>query len=124
MQGDSLESQKTQIKLKANSMNVKIIKWFELIQSASGDYQPSQEAVDYCKDPTNKIRYLFIKSIDRFTRAGAASYASLKNQLDKINVDLVDVYGVISGQKINTLAHTGLKFFWSEFTTSTSLSFA
>lgn len=118
--GDSPKDQKNQIKYKAISKNAEVKKWFTLIVSASGEFQPSQEVIDYCKDPKNKIKYLFIKSIDRFTRGGAASYFALKKQLEQINVSLIDVQGVISGERINTLAYTGIKFPWSVYSPSTT----
>jgi site-specific DNA recombinase len=39
----------------------------------------------------------------------------MKNQLDDCNVSLVDIYGVISNLKINTLEHLNVKYKWSEY---------
>lgn len=72
-----------------------------------------QEAVDYCKNPRNDIQLFIIKSIDRFTRGGSYSYDDLKMQLDRYSVRLVDIYGVISDHKVNTLEHLGVSFDWS-----------
>jgi len=74
-----------------------------------------QEVVNYCKDPKNDIQQFIIKSIDRFTRGGSEFYNSLKNQLDDCEVALVDIYGIIGSQKINTLEHLGVKYKWSEY---------
>lgn len=80
------------------------------------ELQPIVKAIEYCKD--KKIKYLFIKSIDRMTRAGSAIYGLLKTQLAKYGVDVIDVYGVISQQKVNTLEHLGIKYKWSEYSPS------
>jgi len=72
-----------------------------------------QEVVDYCKNSSNAIDLIIIKSIDRFTRGGSYSYDGLKMQLDACNVLLVDIYGVINNQKINTLDHLGFEYKWS-----------
>ena len=85
------------------------------MESASKEQQPIQEAIDYCKNPDNKINLFIIKSIDRFTRGGSDIYNPLKSQLDVIGVSLVDIYGVISGQKINTLEHLGTTYDWSVY---------
>ena len=113
--GDSPEAQKEQIERYVISRNITIKKFFVFLESASKEQQPMQEAVDYCKDPKNEIDLCVIKSIDRFTRGGSFSYDTLKNQLDDCNVLLVDIYGVISSQKINTLEHLGVKYKWSEY---------
>ena len=77
-----------------------------------------QEAIDYCKDPKNQMKYFIIKSIDRFTRGGSRIYEDLKEQLDACGVSLVDVYGVISAEKVNTLDHLGFTYKWSEYSPS------
>jgi len=113
--GDSPEAQKEQIIRYAASRGVIIKKVFTFLESASKEEQPMQEAIDYCKDPKNNIQQFIIKSIDRFTRGGSYSYDYLKTQLDICGVDLVDIYGVIGSQKINTLDHYGFKYKWSVF---------
>ena len=123
LQGDSPEQQKEVISNRrtqfAQSKGVTIInrKTFEFIESASGelDMQPIQKTIEYCKDPRNKIKYAFIKSIDRGTRGGATIYGQLKAMFARYGVQFVDVYGVIGTQVINTLAHHGMKYKWSEF---------
>lgn len=121
--GDSPKDQAEQIKRRAEQLSsalsskVEIIKWFEFTESASGELemQPILEALEYCKNPKNKIRYCFIKSIDRGTRGGATIYGQLKGMFSKYGVQLVDVYGVIGTQVVNTLSHLGIKYRWSEF---------
>jgi len=114
-QGDSPEAQKEQIELFAKSHNIHIKKFFIFLESASKDEQPVQEAIDYCKTKKNDIQLFIIKSIDRFTRGGSYLYEELKMQLDKNHVKLIDIYGVIGTQQINTLEHLGIEFKWSVY---------
>ena len=122
-EGDSPEAQKEQIESFARLHNINLKKVFIFLESASKDQQPMQEAIDYCKDPKNDIELFIIKSIDRFTRGGATPYDQLKMQLDKYGVKLVDIYGVISQQKVNTMEHLNLKYRWSEYSPSQKMEF-
>ena len=115
LQGDSPEDQKEQLERFATSHNINIKKFFIFIESASKEQQPVQEAIDYCKKTKNDIQLLIIKSIDRFTRGGSYLYDHLKQQLEKYNVNLVDIYGVIGNQQINTLDHLGVEYSWSKY---------
>ena len=117
-EGDSPEAQKEQIERFAQSRGIDIKKFFVFMESASREQQPMQEAIDYCKNPKNGIDCFVIKSIDRFTRAGSLSYDLLKTQLDKSGIKLLDIYGVISGQTINTLEHLGIEYDWSKYSPS------
>lgn len=115
---DSPEAQKEQIERYAENKGIVIKKFFLFLESASKEQQPMQEAVDYCKDPKNGVDLFIIKSIDRFTRGGSLSYDLLKTQLDQCGVTLVDTYGVISNEQINTLAHLGHEYKWSKYSPS------
>lgn len=114
-QGDSPDDQKEQIERYAENRDITIKKIFVFLESASKEQQPMQEAIDYCKDPKNKINLFIIKSIDRFTRGGSYSYDHLKLQLNTTGVRLVDIYGVISSQEVNTLEHLGIEYNWSKY---------
>ena len=116
--GDSPEAQKEQIERFAASRGFVIKKFFVFLESASKEQQPMQEAIDYCKKPKNQIDLFIIKSIDRFTRGGSLSYDLLKTQLENNNVLLVDIYGVISSTKVNTLEHLGFEYKWSVYSPS------
>ncbi|NCU29734.1 hypothetical protein EOM60_03935 [Candidatus Saccharibacteria bacterium] len=116
--GDSPEAQKEQIERFAETKGITIKKYFVFMESASKEQQPMQEAVDYCKDPKNAVDLFVIKSIDRFTRGGSLSYDMLKNQLEASKVQLVDIYGVISSQQVNTLDHLGFEYKWSVYSPS------
>lgn len=116
--GDSPEAQKEQIERFAETKGIVIKKYFVFLESASKAQQPMQEAIDYCKDPKNKVELFIIKSIDRFTRGGSLSYDLLKNQLDACQVSLVDIYGVISATQVNTMEYLGLEYKWSIYSPS------
>jgi len=115
LQGDSPEDQKQQIERFALSRGIKIKKFFIFMESASKEQQPVQEAIDYCASPSNDIQFFIIKSIDRFTRGGSYLYDHLKRQLVAQGVSLLDIYGVISSQEVNTLEHLDIKFDWSVY---------
>ena len=114
-QGDSPDAQQEQIQRYADNHNLVIKKFFVFLESASKEQQPMQEAIDYCKNPKNNVQTFIIKSIDRFTRGGSYSYDHLKIQLEKYEVQLVDIYGVIGSQKVNTLEHLGVSYKWSVY---------
>ena len=116
--GDSPEAQKEQAERFAQNKGATIKKFFVFLESASKDQQPMQEAIDYCIDPKNKIDLFIIKSIDRFTRGGSLPYDLLKSQLEAHNVKLVDIYGIISSEKVNTLDHLGFEYKWSVYSPS------
>ncbi len=116
--GDSPDAQKEQIERFAKNKGIVIKKFFVFLESASKEQQPMQEAIDYCKNPSNKVDLFIIKSIDRFTRGGSLSYDLLKNQLDASKVQLVDIYGVISAESVNTLDHLGFEYKWSRYSPS------
>lgn len=126
MTGDSPEDQKSQIELHVKTVapayqsEIIIDKWFVFTESGSGDFdaQPVLKALEYCKTSNRKIKYFFIKSIDRFTRGGSAVYGLLIMQLAKYGIQVVDCYGVISSQKINTLQSLGIEYDWSLFSPS------
>lgn len=115
MDGDSPEAQREQIERFAISRNYRVKKIFLFLESASKEQQPMQEAIDYCKKRGNKVEIFIVKSIDRFTRGGSHSYSSLKLQLEKCNVRLVDIYGVIGQHQVNTLEHLGFSYDWSVY---------
>ncbi len=115
LMGDSPEAQKEQIERFAQIHNINIKKFFIFIESGAKEKQPVQEAIDYCKNPKNDIQLFIVKSIDRFTRGGSYLYDHLKMQLTRYGVKLVDIYGIINTQEINTLDHLGLKYSWSMY---------
>lgn len=115
LQGDSPDAQREQIERFAQQHNIEIRKFFVFIESASRDQQPIQEAINYCKDPNNDVQLFIIKSIDRFTRGGSYLYDHLKMQLTRYGVRLVDIYGIIGKEDVNTLEHLDVKYDWSVY---------
>jgi hypothetical protein len=113
--GDSPEAQKEQIERFAGIRGVNLKEIFLFMESASKEKQPMQQAVNYCIDPKHKIDIFIVKSIDRFTRGGSYVYSNLKSQLERCNVQLVDIYGVIGTRKVNTLEHLGISYKWSVY---------
>lgn len=116
--GDSPDAQKEQIEQFAARRGITIKQFFVFLESASKELQPMQQAVNYCKDPKNNVQLLIVKSIDRFTRGGSHSYDEMKMQLDSCGVKLIDIYGVISGEEVNTLEHLGFEYKWSKYSPS------
>ena len=116
--GDSPEAQIEQGKQYAPAHGINIVNILTYLESAAGDNQPMQHVIDYALDPKNKIDVVLVKSIDRFTRGGSTAYDLLKRQLEPNNIDLEDMYGVISNVKVNTLEHLGAKYRWSVHTPS------
>ena len=115
LDGDSPEAQREQGEAYAKTHNIVIIETIILLESASHEEQPMQKVIDACKDASKGLDVVLIKSIDRFTRGGGDYYSPLKKQLTAMGVALEDMYGVIGKQQVNTLEHTGFKYYWSEF---------
>lgn len=124
-EGDSHETQREQILRRRDQVGIAaneniIIKpeaWFKFSESASGEMetQPILKALEYCKDPKNKIKYFFIKSIDRGTRGGGGIYSQLKAEFAKYGVQLLDSYGIIGSTTFNTLEDYGFEYKWSKY---------
>ena len=115
LDGDSPEAQREQGEAYAKAHNIIITETIILLESASHEVQPMQKVIDVCKDKSKGFQVVLIKSIDRFTRGGGDYYSPLKRQLTRLGIALEDMYGVIGKQQINTLEHTGFKYYWSEF---------
>jgi site-specific DNA recombinase len=115
LDGDSPEAQREQGDAYAKAHNIIITETIILLESASHEDQPMQKVIDACKDKSKGFQVVLIKSIDRFTRGGGDYYSPLKKQLTSMDVALEDMYGVIGKIQVNTLQHTGFKYYWSEF---------
>ena len=61
-----------------------------------------------------KIDYVVIKCIDRYTRGGAEFYITMLNDLRKLNVKLIDVAGIIQEER-NSLGDKGFEYDWSKY---------
>lgn len=115
LDGDSPEAQREQGERYAATHGIVITETIILMESASHEEQPMQKVINACKKKSKGIEVVLIKSIDRFTRGGGDYYSPLKKQLTKLGISLVDMYGVIGQSHVNTLEHTGFKYYWSEF---------
>ena len=115
--GDSPEEQRQRGQNLADNQNITIIDTIILVESASHKEQPMQEIVNRCKS-NPAIDFVLIKAIDRFTRGGAEAYIRLKDQLDALGVILIDTFGIIDSRRVNTLEHTGFKYYWSNYSPS------
>ena len=86
---------------------------FVLIESGrKGEREYFWEVFDYCKSKSKtseKIDYLVVLNIGRFTRKGGTDYLSLKNEYAEIGVQFTDIFGTV-GQKVNTLQQYGFKY--------------
>lgn len=119
--GDSLDDQEKQIEIIKNRVEaqfqckVEIVKNFPFSESASVDFesQPIQKVLTYIRESKIPIRFAFIKSIDRFTRAGAVVYQRLKIEFTKLGVSPLDSYHMMDNKEINALDHLGVKYWWS-----------
>ena len=116
--GDSPEAQHEQGVRFAEQQNVRLVETLTYLESASQIDQPMQNVIEYCKKHKDEIDVVIVKSIDRFTRGGSTIYDQLKMQLEPFNIDLIDIYGVISNTKVNTLEHLGFQYSWSTFSPS------
>ncbi len=122
--GDSLDDQLNQINIAREKMAlqyncvIEVAKQFEFSESASVgiDTQPIQKALTYIRENKDKnVRFLFVKSLDRFIRTGAVMYGQLKVEFAKLGVTIIDTYGIVGSQEVNTLEHLGVKYKWSTF---------
>lgn len=111
--GDSPEEQRQRGENLARNQNIDIADTIVLVESASHEDQPMQEIVEYCRAHP-EIQVVLIKAIDRFTRGGAEAYIKLKEQLDRLGVELLDTFGIIDPRTVNTLDHTGFSYYWSQ----------
>ncbi len=122
LQGDSLDQQDERngsfLHTLSSQLNENIVvaKTFPLTESASGELglQPLLKVLSYIETSKVPIKYAIIKSIDRGTRGGSEVYGFLKKEFAKRGVRLLDSYGVISTQSINTLGHLGVEYSWSK----------
>ena len=75
------------------------------------------EIIEYLdRNPGTVTHYVF-RAIDRFTRGGTFSYETMKRQLAKRGVQMVDTYGIIQPVQ-NTLEDLGFEYDWSVFSPS------
>ncbi len=112
-QGESIEDQEKICRSIADKYNANILDVFKEQYSGRKDERPViDEIFSYIKKHPNKVNFLIVRAIDRFTRNGTLGYESLKQKLAQYGVDLIDSYGIIQPSK-NTLEHLGVEYNWS-----------
>lgn len=112
-QGESIEDQERICRSIADKYNAGVLNVFKEQYSGRKDERPViDEIFSYIKKHPNKVSFLIVRAIDRFTRNGTLGYESLKQKLAQYGVGLIDSYGIIQPSK-NTLEHLGVEYDWS-----------
>ena len=117
IKGDTFEDQISLCKKTIDSNGWKFVELFSCIESGRKlEKEYFWKIYNYCKERKNtpeKIDYLVVKNLSRFTRGGGAEYLSLKKQLADIGVKIQDTLGTV-GEEINTLADLDFEYSWSK----------
>ena len=115
LKGGSLEDQEMACQMVADKNGWKVDKVFRKPHSATTNERDDfDDACEYVKKRRVEgvaITKYICKAIDRFTRMGAVEYIHLKNKLEALGVDLVDVGGIIQAKR-NSLEHLGGNFMY------------
>ncbi len=119
LKGGSLEQQEVVSLGLASRNDWNVLKVFKKAHTAAkmerGDFQ---EILDYIKGSPKPVHYYICKSIDRFTRMGSAGYVPMKKELEKLDVQIADVYGIIQPVQ-DRLGHLGdFRYDWANFSPS------
>jgi len=118
--GDSLEDQIRIGESLAQRNGWKVLETFSEAFSGRKSNRPKfLEIIEFIKKSKIPVHYYIFKSIDRFTRMGVPEYLYLKEEIEKLGVQVIDSYGVIQ-PKLNTLEHLGVQYQWSEYSPSES----
>lgn len=112
-QGESITDQRIICEAEAKRRGLTVSEVFdEQFSGRKGDRPVIEDIIAYIKSNPNKIKFLIVRGIDRFSRGGTLGYESLKLRLAQYGVELIDAYGVIQPSK-NTLEHLGVEYDWS-----------
>ena len=112
-EGESHEDQEKACRFVGDRYEAIIVRiWKETLSGRKNQRPVFDEILEYVDKHKDEIDYCFIRAIDRFTRLGAAGYETMKKELAKRDVELIDTYGIIQPPK-NTLEHLGFKYSWS-----------
>lgn len=122
--GDSLDDQVAQCKRFIDNQGWTLAHSpFVLIESGrTGGREYFREVFDYCKSKSKtseKIDFLVVLNLGRFTRAGSNDYLRLKKEYEDIGVQITDSFGTV-GQKVNTLEQYGFEYPWSKYSPTES----
>ncbi len=91
--------------------------WEESFSGRKSTRPIFEEVLAFLDAHPGKVRRYIFRSIDRFTRGGSFSYETMKRELTKRGVAMVDSYGVIQASK-NTLEDLGIEYDWSRYSPS------
>lgn len=89
----------------------------EPFTGTTNDRPAYRKAIATIKGNPGKIKYFYIRTIDRFTREGSFEYQHMKRELAELGVTLRDIGGVIQ-EPVNALEHLGVSYKWSRVTPS------
>ncbi len=70
--------------------------------------------MQYCQERGDLVGAVFIYKIERFSRAGAISYESLRMELEKHRIQLLDAEGIIQAAQ-NEFEDLGFSYEWSHY---------
>ena len=113
-QGESLDDQKKICEEIANDRDYKILAIFRESFSGRKKYRATfEEILTFIDKHPGQVKYYIFRVIDRFTRGGTFVYETMKQELTKRGVEMIDSYGIIQPSK-NTLEHLGVAYDWSK----------
>lgn len=116
-QGDSLDVQEKQFRDIVAAKGWEIVPdgkvWRESYSGRKNERPVWNEIIAYIKKHPGEVRYYLFKAIDRFTRGGVVPYETMKRELARHGVTMVDAPGMIQ-EKINTLEDEGFSYEWSQ----------
>ena len=118
-EGESLEVQEEICRKIADGKRLKLLAkpWKDSFSGRKDSRPAFDDMMDFIKKCPQKIDYLIIKDVDRLTRGGSSSYQSIKDELAKYGVEIIDGYGLIQPMA-NTLEHYGFEYSWSKYSQS------
>lgn len=88
--------------------------WLEAFSGRKDNRPVFVEVLDFLDKNPGKVRRYIFRSIDRFTRGGTYTYETMKRELSKRGVEMVDSYGIIQ-PSTNTLKDLGVEYDWSKY---------
>lgn len=113
--GESLKQQEDVCRTIAERKNLKVLGIWKEPFSGRKEHRPYfDEMMDYIKNNYEKIDYLMIRSIDRFTRGGSSDFDRLKKEFGQYGIEIIDSMGIIQPPQ-NTLEYLGVKYDWSNY---------
>ena len=113
-QGESLDDQRKICEGIAHDRDYKILAIFRESFSGRKKYRATfEEILAFIDKHPGQVKYYIFRVIDRFTRGGTFVYETMKQELTKREVEMIDSYGIIQPSK-NTLEHLGVAYDWSK----------